>query len=76
MTRQVILPAGFEVYEHGKLVAVAVRDIFAGEVWGPEMFANYAGAPADLPEIVIRLRTFAISATPFKEKACSAAAHR
>lgn len=38
MTSRIILPAGFEVWEHGKLVAVAVRDIYAGEPWGAEMF--------------------------------------
>ncbi|TPN11701.1 hypothetical protein [Mesorhizobium sp. B2-1-2] len=69
MTRHVILPAGFEVYEHGKLVAVAVRDIHAGEPWGAEMFVNYAGAPADLPEAVVRLRTFTVSAAMPKETA-------
>lgn len=69
--RQVILPAGFEVWEHGKLVAVAVRDIYAGEPWGAEMFANYAGAPG-LPEAIVKLRTFTISASPFKEMANAA----
>lgn len=59
-TRQIILPAGFEVYEHGKLVAVAVRDIYAGEPWGAEMFVNYAGAPADLPFAVVKLHEFAV----------------
>ena len=68
MTRQVSLPAGFEVWEHGKLVAVAVRDIYAGEPWGAEMFCNYAGAPADLPEAIVRLRTFVASAALPKEK--------
>ena len=72
MTRQIILPAGFEVYEHGKLVAVAVRDIFAGEPWGAEMFVNYAGASTDLPEAVVRLRTFTISAALPREKANAA----
>ena len=72
MTRRIILPAGFEVWEHGKLVAVAVRDIYAGEPWGAEMFCNYAGAPAELPEIVIRLRIFAISAALPKEIANAA----
>lgn len=67
--RHIILPCGFEVWEHGKLVAVAVRDIYAGEPWGAEMFVNYAGAPADLPEAVVRLRTFTVSASPFKERA-------
>ncbi|ESZ60668.1 hypothetical protein NL532_24180 [Mesorhizobium sp. C120A] len=69
MTRQIVLPSGFEVWEHGKLVAVAVRDIYAGEPWGAEMFVNYAGAPADLPEAVIRLRTFTISTALPKETA-------
>ncbi|TIW28700.1 MAG: hypothetical protein E5V63_04275 [Mesorhizobium sp.] len=68
MTRSIILPAGFEVWEHGKLVAVVVRDIHAGEPWRPDMFANYAGAPG-LPEAIVRLRTFTVSATPFKERA-------
>lgn len=68
MTRHVILPAGFEVWEHGKLVAVTVRDIHAGEPWRADMFCNYAGAP-DLPEAIVRLRTFTVSATPFKERA-------
>lgn len=72
MTRQIILPVGFEVYEHGKLVAVAVRDIYAGEPWGAEMFCNYAGAPSDLAEAVIRLRAFAISAALPKEIANAA----
>ncbi|MER9912819.1 hypothetical protein NKJ71_19525 [Mesorhizobium sp. M0050] len=69
MTRQIILPSGFEVWEHGKLVAVAVQDIYAGEPWGAEMFVNYAGAPAELPEAVIRLRTFTISTALPKETA-------
>lgn len=64
MTRSIIIPAGFEVYEHGKLVAVVVRDIHAGEPWRPDMFANYAGAPVDLTEAIVRLRTFTVSATP------------
>jgi hypothetical protein len=66
MTRHVILPAGFEIYEHGKLVAVAVRDIQAGEPWRADMFANYAGAPG-LPEAVVRLRTFTIGTAIPKE---------
>ncbi|TIV83818.1 MAG: hypothetical protein E5V64_06545 [Mesorhizobium sp.] len=68
MGRHVMLPAGFEVYDDGKLVAVVVRDIHAGEPWRPDMFANYAGAPG-LPEAIVRLRTFTVSATPFKERA-------
>lgn len=66
MTHHVILPAGFEVWEHGKLVAVAVRDIHAGEPWRADMFANYAGVPG-LPEAIVRLRTFTVSAALPKE---------
>ncbi len=59
MTRRIILPVGFEVWEHGKLVAVAVRNIYAGEPWGAEMFVNYAGISlADFPDAIIGLRTF------------------
>jgi hypothetical protein len=62
MTRRVILPAGFEVYADGKLIAVAARDILVGEPWHGAMFVNYAGVPlAGLPDAIVSLRTFITS---------------
>lgn len=68
MTRCIILPSGFEIYDGGRLIAVAARDIYAGEPWQGDMFVNYVGAPLDaLPEAIVRLRTFVT--TNHEEKA-------